>query len=204
MTAGTALVRAYLELNGYFVSTDVPVVAEGQGGRYQEVTDLDVLAVRLPGATHVVPRGRPGPEDDLRLGADPLLEADPDAVDVVVGEVKEGRARLNDATRAQRTLYAALTRVGCVPPERMEATVRELAGSGRARIAPGEGGVPARIRLLAFGDGDTGWRSGYRVVSLAHVAAFVEGHLERYHDVLHPADLRDPVLGLLHLLRKLR
>jgi hypothetical protein len=203
MNAGVALVRAYLELNGYFIASELPVIAGKRGGRYEEITDLDALAVRMPLAAQVIPRGRPGPEDDVRIGPDPLLDPSDEAVDVLVAEVKEGRARMNDATRTPRALYAALSRVGCVPPERMDSVVGRLVGEGEVRLASGQGPVPCRIRLVAFGEGDTGDRDGYEVISLAHVAQFVQRHLERYHDVLHPADLRDPVLGLLHLLRKL-
>jgi len=65
------------------------------------------------------------------------------------------------------------------------------------------GQLPARVRLVAFGDGAGGLRDGYLVVSLEEVAGLVNQFLERYHHVLHPADLSDHVLGLLHLLRKL-
>jgi hypothetical protein len=203
VNAGVALVRAYLQLNGYFTSTEFAVIAGRRDGRYEELTDLDLLAVRLPLAVHVIPRGRPGPEDDLRLGTDDRLEPDPEAVDVIVAEVKEGKARLNEAARSGQTLYAALSRVGCVPPERMEGVVHELGRKGEARLGRGNAPIPCRIRLIAFGEGDSGPRDGYSVVSLSHVAGFVEQHLERYHDVLRPADLSDPVIGLLHLLRKL-
>ena len=56
---------------------------------------------------------------------------------------------------------------------------------------------------MAFGSGSSGKRQHFTVVSLEHVADFVQGHLERYHEVLNPAELDDPVLGLLHLLRKI-
>lgn len=56
---------------------------------------------------------------------------------------------------------------------------------------------------MAFGGGTSGPRGGYTVVSLTDVAGFIHRHLERYHDVLNPADPSDPALGLLHLLRRL-
>jgi hypothetical protein len=203
MNAGVALVQSYLNLNGYFTVTEFPVIRGQRGGGYEEVTDLDILAVRFPGARHVVPRGRPGPQDDLSFEMDPALSPIPDAVDVIIGEVKEGKARLNDATRRTDVLHAALSRVGCVPASSMDRVVDQLQARGEARVDPGTGGTVSRIRILAFGDGTGGRREGYRVMPLEDVAAFVNGFLERYHDVLHPVDLSDQVLGILHLLRKL-
>jgi hypothetical protein len=203
MNAGVALVQSYLNLNGYFTVTEFPVIRGQRGGGYEEVTDLDILAVRFPEARHVVPRGRPGPQDDLSFEVDPALSPIPDAVDVIIGEVKEGKARLNDATRRTDVLHAALCRVGCVPASSMDQVVDALQARGEARVDVGTGGTVSRIRILAFGDGAGGRREGYRVMPLEDVAAFVNGFLERYHDVLHPVDLSDQVLGILHLLRKL-
>jgi hypothetical protein len=203
MNAGVSLVQAYLGLNGYLTVTEFPVIRGRRDGAYEEITDLDALGVRFPDAQHVIPRGRPGPEDDLRLEVDPVLAPATDAVDVVIAEVKEGKARLNLATREHDVLYTALSRVGCVLPALMERAIEELQARGETRIDGGAAAVPSRIRIIAFGDGQTGPRPGFVVVSLEHVAAFVNQILERYHYVLHPADLSDPVLGLLHLLRKL-
>ena len=129
-----------------------------------------------------------------------MLAPVPDGVDVVIGEVKEGSARLNDSTRQHDVLYAALSRLGCVPDDAMERVIEELRTRGQALAG---GVVPTRVRLVAFGDGVGGMKDGYLVVPLEDVARFVNHFLERYHHVLHPADLSDHVLGLLHLLRKL-
>ena len=42
MNAGVSLVRAYLNLNGYFTATDIPVIRQGSQGQYRELTDIDV------------------------------------------------------------------------------------------------------------------------------------------------------------------
>lgn len=204
MNAGVQLVHAYLNLNGYFTISELPVIRGLKGGGYAEVTDLDLLAVRFPGAEYVVARGRPGPHDDLHLKGDERLLDLPGHVDVLIAEVKEGKARVNDALRRAEALNTALRRVGCVPPALMDWTVGELQARGEARLDAKEAGLPTRIRLVAFGDGQEGPRNGYHVFSLRHVARFVERHLDRYHDVLTPADLGDSALGLLHLLRKLK
>ena len=201
MNAGVALVQAYLHLNGYFTTVELPVIRGSGEGLFQEVTDVDVLGVRFPGAASVVPRGRPGPEDDLRFPTDERLDLPTDAMDVLIGEVKEGKARLNEALRTPDVLGTVLLRVGCCPPAHLGRVVEELRRRGNSRLTAAEAGIPCRVRLVAFGDGGGG--TGYSVIHLAHAARFVREYLTRYHHVLHPADIGDPVLGLLHLLEKL-
>lgn len=203
MNAGVDLVQAYLHLNGYFTITELPVIRHSRQG-YEEVTDLDVLAVRFPWAAFTVPGGRPGPEDDESLALDRSLIPDDASVDVIIGEVKEGKARINDALGTRDALLTALRRVGLAPDRMLESAVEELRENGEARVhAPG-GGPAYRIRVLAFGEGKPGPRRGYSVIPLGHVAQWVEGYLSRYHDVLKPSDLPEPALGILHLLRKVR
>jgi len=203
MNAGVRLVQSYLYLNGYFTVSELPVLRQKRGGDFEEVTDLDVLALRFPRAEYVVPRGRAGPGDDLRMGVDPVLVTDDTVMDVIIGEVKEGKARVNETLRSPAALETALRRVGCCPEDLMSRTVTDLARRGEATLSTEEAGIPARIRLVAFGSGATGDRNGYEVVSLKHIAHFLRAHLDRYHEVLQPADLGDTALGLLHLLRKL-
>jgi hypothetical protein len=204
MNAGVRLVQSYLYLNGYFTVSELPVIRQDRGGAYQEVTDLDVLALRFPRAEYVVPRGRPGPRDDLRMRTDPVLVGSRDEMDVIIGEVKEGKARVNDSLRSPEALQTALRRVGCCPAGLEKRTVASLRDTGEAVLGADEAGIPTRIRLVAFGSGRTGERNGYEVISLEHVAEFLDRHLDRYHHVLNPADFGDTALGLLHLLRKLR
>ena len=49
MDTAVALVQAYLHVNGYFTVVEHPVL-ELRAGQVRTVTDLDVLAYRLPGA----------------------------------------------------------------------------------------------------------------------------------------------------------
>ena len=204
MNSGVRLVEAYLHLNGYFTVTELPVIRGLRGGGYAEMTDLDLLAVRFPRAEYVVARGMPGPKDDLHMKGDERLLDLRDHVDVLIAEVKEGKARVNDALRRAEALNTALRRVGCVPHSLMDYAVSEIQSRGEVRLDAKEAGLPTRIRLVAFGDGQAGPRNGYTVFSLQHVAHFVERHLDRYHDVLTPADLGDTPLGLMHLLKKLK
>ena len=204
MNSAVSLVRTYLTLNSYFVSTETPVIKKGGDGLYYEVTDIDVLALRFPAASHIVAQGRPGPLDDLHFPPDPELEIPSDAMDLIIGEVKAGRPRLNPHMRSEDTLYRALVRFGFCPPERLEQAVHELQAHGETWVRDGGVAIPSRVRLAAFGDGEEVNGEGYTIIPLKRVAAFIMRHLKKYHEVLHPVRLTDPTLGLLHLLEKLR
>lgn len=203
MNAAVSLVRTYLKLNSYFTATELPVIKKGDDGLYFEVTDIDILALRFPRAGHIVAQGRPGPLDDFQFPLDPLLDIPTDSMDLIIGEVKAGKPKLNPHLRSEDTLYRALVRFGFCPPERLDRAVKELQEWGESWVRDGDVAVPTRIRIIAFGDGETHDGDGYTVMPLKNVAGFVTNHLKRYRDVLHPVRLSDPTLGLLHLLEKL-
>jgi hypothetical protein len=203
LNPAVSLVRAYLKLNGYFTSTEVPVIKKGSDGLFFEVTDIDILALRFPRASHIVAQGRPGPLDDLHFPLDPELDIPSDAMDLIIGEVKAGRPRLNPHMRSEDTLYRALVRFGFCPPDRLDQAVDELKATGETWVRDGGVAVPSRVRIAAFGDGEEQQGDGYTVIPLKRVAGFVMDHLKQYREVLHPVRLTDPTLGLLHLLEKL-
>jgi hypothetical protein len=204
LNSAVSLVKTYLTLNGYFATTEVPVIKKGNDGLFFEVTDIDILALRFPQASHIVAQGRPGPLDDLHFLPDPDLDIPSDAMDLIIGEVKAGRPRINPHLRDEDTLYRALVRFGFCPPDRLEQAVSELQTQGETWVRDGGVAIPSRVRIAAFGDGEEQTGEGYTVIPLRRVANFVMDHLKQYHDVLHPVRLTDPTLGLLHLLEKLR
>ena len=202
MNSAVDLVRSDLQIIGYFTVSDMPVIRRGMGGLFQEVTDIDILALRFPAADHIVSQGKPGPDDDLHLARDPVLDVPKDRMDFIIGEVKEGRPRLNPALLHDDTLYTALVRAGNCPPQVLDRLVEDLQRDGEAFMSAADAGIPARIRLVAFGDGEGADEPGFTVVPLRQVATFVQAHLRRYHQILHPVRITDPALGLLHLLEK--
>lgn len=204
LNAAVSLVRTYLKLNSYFTTTELPVIKKGDDGLYFEVTDIDMLALRFPRAAHIVAQGRPGPLDDLEFPPDPELDIPTDAMDVIIGEVKAGKPRLNPQLRSEDTLYRALVRFGFCSVHRLDRAVEELQDRGETWLRDGDGTIPSRVRLVAFGDGESHQGDGFTVVPLKRVADYVTAHLRRYRAVLHPVRLTDPTLGLLHLLEKLR
>src|SRR6266545_7003665 len=99
MDTAVALVQAYLNVNGYFTVVEYPVLeAYREGAR--AVTDLDILAFRFADAGHEVIRGRHhGPLGGRAFAPDPVLGSPAGRPDMIVGEVKEGAAHFNPATR---------------------------------------------------------------------------------------------------------
>lgn len=197
MDSSVALAATYLQLNGFFVLTELPVqVAEHQG--YRTATDLDVLAIRLPHGAELIPSPRSHLRD-LFLGQDPLLDTDAMRTEVLICEVKRGKAAVNDGYRDADVLRFALHRTGCCPPELIEQHAAALARAGTIETRAADG-HPCRIRLACF-SGQTGSvGGGVLCVDLAHCLAFIRGRLDRYETQLRGAYFRDPVLNLLGLI----
>jgi hypothetical protein len=203
MDPPVALVQAYLQINGYFTITEYAVVeAVGRAGNYRTSTDLDVLAVRFPGAGHTVIRRRRRAGEAAELAPDPALDVPDDRIDMIVGEVKEGRAELNRGARDPHVLQAVLTRFGCCPPAAAPNVVADLLQHGVSNLSPPHG---HRTRLVAFGT-RTGEPLGYPclVISLARVVEFLQGFLREHWDILRHAPSKDATMGLLMTLEKTR
>ncbi|MEA2009087.1 MAG: hypothetical protein U9N78_00105, partial [Actinomycetota bacterium] len=77
MDTAVGLVQSYLYMNGYFTVTEYPVLELLADGEYRTVTDVDMLALRIPGAGRVI-----GSSDDSVLAVDPALDVDPDRIDL--------------------------------------------------------------------------------------------------------------------------
>ncbi len=185
MDNAVALVRAYLHVNGYFTVTEFPVLEAAGAGGYRQVTDLDVLAFRFAEAGS-------GPMDSE-------LECPADRPDMLIGEVKEGRAQLNRGAQRGAVIAAALTRFGCCPADQADAVVRGLLRAGRARTPAGH-----TLRLVVFAAFLDDAPHAFKVVSLGHVVRFLEEHLRSQWSVLRHATLKDPAFGFLMTLEKAR
>jgi hypothetical protein len=84
MDTAVGLVRAYLQLNGYFTISEYPVVRKVGEGRYRALTDVDIAGYHLPG-------GEPD------FASDPVLQVPADRPDILIGEVKEGLAAISES-----------------------------------------------------------------------------------------------------------
>lgn len=203
MDQAVALVESYLRINGYFTVTEYPLIEVGKFGDYRTATDLDVLAFRFPGAGRLVPfqAGRPGSNAGMESFApDPCLGSEKDQADMLIGEVKEGRAELNAAARDPLVLRAALTRFGCCPPDHVPGVVQALLQYGHARTHCGH-----VVRLIAFGSLPPLSNGGKCVaISLGHVQEFLEAYIREHWGLLCHAQFKDPAFGFEIMLEKAR
>ena len=196
MDHAVALVQAYLHVNGYFTVTEYPVLEALTEGGYQTATDIDLLALRLPFAGG--PRAIRDQEIDEEFKPDPVLNAQDERPDLLIIEVKEGRAELNKGARNPAVLDAVLRRWGFCPVGQLPKTVQRLRRKGRADISDGP-----RIRILAFGSViDRRRVRGFEAISLDHVAAYLRGYLREHWEMIRHAHIKQPALGLMALLEQ--
>jgi hypothetical protein len=199
MDISVALVQAYLHINGYFTVAEYPILEASRGEHARAVTDLDILAFRFAGAGHEVIRGRGRrPLSGRAVAVDPVLGCPADRPDMIVGEVKEGAARLNEAMRDPVVLEVALTRFGCCAAVHAANITKQLLANGHATAPEGHS-----IRMVAFGDvPDGSGRGPWTTVSMRHVVTFMRTYLKDHWSVLRHAQIRDPALGVLALIEK--
>ena len=199
MDTSVALVQAYLHVNGYFTVAEYPVLEAYRSEHARTVTDLDILAFRFVGAGHDVIRGRGRrPLSNRAVAVDPVLECPADRPDMIVGEVKEGTARLNDAMRDPVVLEVALRRFGCCAAEHAADITKQLLAKGHVTAPEGHS-----IRMVAFGDVADGDRRGpWTTVPMRHVVMFLRTYLKDHWSVLRHAQIRDPAFGVLALIEK--
>ncbi|MCH8899140.1 MAG: hypothetical protein IH942_01450 [Acidobacteria bacterium] len=188
--AALELVEAYLAVNDYFVLTEFEL-HEWRRDRYRTLTDVDVVAVRLPsprGAVHY--HDGDGTVECLLAGeVDPALGVATDRCDVIIGEVKRGEASFNPALRDPRVLHAVLRRVGVVTETPPDEVVDELSLVGWAATPW------AQLRLVAFGS--RGSVSDGTVIRHDHMMDWLNGVLERHRELFEVSSFSDPVLSLL-------
>jgi hypothetical protein len=202
MDHAVALVQAYLQLNGYFTSAEYPIVASAGRNGVRSITDIDVLAFRFPTgfptATPVRQRGKKTPRG-LDLGElDPGLGAPPDAIDMVIGEVKEGRVGINTGIRNPEVLRAVISRLGDEAHETQ--VVDDLLQTGVATTSAG-----VVVRLIAFGSFPPGDAvPPCRIISLGHALTYLQSYVRKHWNVLRHLQFKDPAFGFLMTLEKAR
>jgi hypothetical protein len=196
MDNAVALVQAYLRMNGYLTVAEYPILETHGAGEFQMATDIDILAFRFPRAIRQI-IGAGGKKRQAVLSIpDPILGVPDAAPDMIIGEVKEGRAHLNKTMRNPSVIAAALARFGCCNPAHAERLAQNLLSSGRAETAEGHA-----VRIVVFASEGTGGQ-GFQTISLSHVTRFLRSYLREHWNVLRHAQFRDPVLSLLMTLEK--
>lgn len=117
---------------------------------------------------------------------------------MIVGEVKEGAARLNPALRDATTLEVALARFGCCPAEEAAGLSQLLLRTGRAGTGAGH-----EIRVVAFGSVSDSVRPGpWRIVPMRHVVEYLQQHLHEHWRVPRHAQIHGEGLAVLALMEK--
>lgn len=186
MDNAVALVRAYLQLNGYFTITEYPVVRKLETGGFRTLTEIDVAAFRLPGG-------------DTDYEPDPSLKAPRDKADLIIGEVKEGRAVINEAATDPEVVAKILRRFGDSTAADARSSARTLLETGAVDTRSGH-----RARLVAFGALPSDIPGPYLTVLLSDVVAYVDRYISENWDLVRSAGSRDPIFGVMVMLAKAR
>ncbi|KAA3628282.1 MAG: hypothetical protein DWQ09_09140 [Proteobacteria bacterium] len=195
MDNAVALVQAYLNLNGYFTVTEYPVLEMQRGRRFRVVTDLDILAFRFP---HAGRRVIGDAARATRFETDPELGCPVGQSDMIIGEVKEGRAELNRGARNPKVIAAVLARFGCCSADTVAGVVETLLRDGRAVTETGH-----CVRLLAFGSvNPNGVSESFESLALRHVVEYLQSYLRQHWEVLRHAQFKHPAFSFLMTLEK--
>lgn len=196
MDTAVALVRSYLQANGFFTVTEYPIL-ESIGRATRSVTDVDVLAIRFPGA------GGFNAQDataGLRILPDPDLDLSDTQIEVIIAEVKSGAAELNKAARDPDVVAAALRRFGGMDPDVEDALVRELIDTGTAHHPIG-----IRLRQMVFATKPpTRTKYAYIWMDIGKIATWMTGQVQEHWDEFKTIQSKDPALGFLVLFEKVR
>lgn len=195
MDDAVGLVQVYLRLNGYFTVTEYPVLEALGHGQHRVATDLDVLAVRFAGAGRPFSMGR---ARERAFTPDPRLGPPDEAVDMIIGEVKEGKATLNEGAADPEVLRGALLRFGCCDAEEIPDVVGELLRRGATRTHCGH-----RVRLAAFGSSAVpGAR--HQTILLGDVIDFLLEYIRANWSLVRSAQFKDSAFNLLTVIEKAR
>lgn len=197
MDPAVGLVQAYLRVNGFFTVTEYPVVVRSRGGS-ATLTDVDILAIRFPGAGRWVPEPARG---GAMLPSDSRLAVDDDHLHMIIGEVKEGKAKLNESAYSLAVIETVIRRFGCCRHD-PAATARLIVNKGAADTPAGNG-MPCRIRMMVFSGSYDGAGRRFQAISLKHVTEFLRQHLDRNRDVFLQTQIKEESLALLALFLKI-
>ncbi len=193
MDVAINLVESYLRLNGYFTLSEFEILGRAEDGRYRTLTDVDIVGLRLPGDVE-----EDGDDTRLLMIRDPALQLDPDEIDVIIGEVKQGEAVFNPGLTSPRVLRSVLGRLEWIYGIEVSRVVDELSERGLS-IGTSHDGARVRTRLVAFG------RSTHvdlHTMSLSHIVEQMTSFMSDFDGLLRSANFKDPAPALLRLLAK--
>ena len=199
MDHAVSLVQAYLQLNGYFTAAEYPIMQRSGRNGFRTLTDIDVLAFRFP--TPPMNGHGDGIKKSHHLtiaDPDPGLQIAGNKIDLIIGEVKEGRVAVNDTAIDPSVLKAIMGRFGCPCDDPMDVSegLRK-----RGEIEVGD----YLVRVVAFGAMPPADEiPPCRIISLKHVLQFLQSYVRRNWGMLRHCQVKDPVLGFLSTMEKAR
>lgn len=193
MDHAVALVQTYLQLNGYFTTAEYPIIEAVGNASFRSVTDIDILAFRFPNAS-MLARRKGG---SFFLGKpDPMLDASDERIDLVIGEVKEGKVHMNSPANDPSVLRLVLARFGCI--ESVDTVARDLLAKGAAITPEGY-----RVQIIIFGGLPRGSPEvPCRVISLGHVLKYLQEYVRQHWRMLRHIQFKDPAFSFLMTLEK--
>lgn len=198
MDHAVALVQAYLQLNGYFTSAEYPIIAGAGRNGFRTITDIDILAFRFPSGTPMTNNSRKMPKGLDVSGLDEGLAVPVGQVDMIIGEVKEGRVGINTGIRDPEVLKTVINRFGEVGDD--SRVVQHLLKHGTAEIQSSYS-----VRLIAFGSFPPGAPvPPCRIISLGHVLQFLQAYVRKHWNMLRHLQFKDPAFGFLMTMEKAR
>ena len=197
MDTAVALVKTYLQANGFFTVTEYPILEAMADGETRTVTDIDILALRFPGAGGF---GTTSPTTGMRLAPDPALAVDDEVIEAIIGEVKEGSADLNKAARDPEVLQAVLRRFGAMESDVADSLVADLIRTGNAQHPAG-----IRVRLMVFASKPPSRRKfRYSWVSHGAIGSWLQEQVRENWDRVKTVQSKDAALSFLILFEKAR
>jgi hypothetical protein len=197
MDIAVNLVENYLRLTGYLTLSEFEIQAQREDGGFDSITDVDIMAIRFPGPVYA---GDPheSAQAHLLLLDDPALLLEDDQIDVIIGEVKQGEARLNPGIKRHQVLHSVLRRVAWLFEGTIDGVVDDL-GAKAACVVPARGGGTIRVRLVAFGRASG---NDLHTISHSHIVDTMVGFFTDMEEAFRPIQFRDPAPAMLSLLRK--
>jgi hypothetical protein len=195
MDIAVNLIENYLRLTGYLTLSEFEVQRRGADGQYKTVTDVDIMAIRMPGEIYL---GDPHEDCHMLLIEDPVLALEDDAIDVIVGEVKQGAAELNPGIKDHVVLHSMLRRVGWAYEEPLETVVKGLQ-ENLVHYSPGRSNGRVRSRLVAFGRSEV---NDLHTISHTHVVNTMLRFFSENEDAFRPIQFKEPAPAFLRLLLK--
>jgi len=177
------LVQKYLELNGYFVLINYHV---HKGESSTPFTDIDILAIRFPNAFEK-PIGASCDEFKYHDLLVPTKD-DYDYIDIIIGEVKEGRPQDIERISKPIVLEYALNRVGIFDRKVNREIAKKLAN--RREYVYNK----VRIRKMAFCS--RGFTENATVMYFKHIIDYINERFQKHKETKLGVHYEDPVLSL--------